>query len=129
MAAIALTKKKEGKAPNASGAALRSTDVNCVVSKGTHLEGHFKSAENIRLDGTVTGTVHCEKRLVVGEHGVIEGEVQTATAVVAGRITGNLTVAGVLQLTSTAKIEGDISAQSMSVEEGAMYNGACRVGK
>ncbi|MEQ8703517.1 MAG: polymer-forming cytoskeletal protein [Phaeodactylibacter sp.] len=128
MAAPALIKKKQRPEPSAAGTALRSTDANCVVAQGTHVEGDFRSEENIRLDGSVRGTVHCSKRLVVGEKGIIEGEIKAATAVIAGRITGNLVVEGALQLTSTAKIEGDISAKRMSAEEGAVYNGACRVG-
>ncbi len=129
MAAPALSKKKQRSASNTSSAALRSTDANCVVSPGTHIEGDFKSEENIRLDGSVKGTVHCSKRLVVGESGAIEGEIKAGTAVISGRITGNLTVDGALQLTSTARIEGDIQARRMSVEEGATYNGACRIGE
>jgi cytoskeletal protein CcmA (bactofilin family) len=128
MAAPALRKKKQISESNASPTALRSTDANCVVSAGTHIEGDFKSEENIRLDGSVKGTVLCGKRLVVGENGAIEGEIKAGTAVISGRITGNLIVEGVLQLTSTAKIRGDIQAKQMSVEEGATYNGACRIG-
>jgi len=129
MAAPALRKKKQPSASNASSAALRGTDANCVVSPGTHIEGDFKSEENIRLDGSVQGTVHCSKRLVVGEKGAIDGEVKAGTAVISGQITGNLTVDGALQLTSTAKIKGDIQAKRMSVEEGATYNGSCRIGE
>lgn len=128
MAAPALRKKKQKSEPGTSSATLRSTDANCVVSAGTHIEGDFKSEENIRLDGSVKGTVHCSKRLVIGEKGAIEGEIKAGTAVIAGRITGNLTVDGALQLTSTAKIEGEIQAKRMSVEEGAIYNGGCRIG-
>ena len=116
MAAPALRKKKQPSASNTSSAALRGTDA-------------FKSEENIRLDGSVQGTVHCSKRLVVGEKGAIDGEVKAGTAVISGRITGNLTVDGALQLTSTAKIKGDIQAKRMSVEEGATYNGSCRIGE
>lgn len=129
MAALALSKKKQQEQISNSGSPLRSTDTNCVVAPGTYLEGLFESEENIRLDGSVKGIVNCSKRLVVGEKGSIEGEIKAATAVIAGRITGDLIVEGALQLTSTANIQGDIRAKRMSVEQGAVYNGACRVGE
>ena len=129
MASTALSKQKKRQEPGNQNSALRSTDANCIVSLGTRIEGDFNSEENIRLDGSVKGKIHCSKRLVVGEQGKIEGEIKAATAVIAGHITGNLTVEGILQLTSTAKIDGDISARKMSVEEGASYNGVCRIGE
>ncbi len=108
--------------------ALKGGDANCVVSKGTTIEGDFLSSENIRLDGGVNGQLKCEKRLVVGETGRVEGKVEAAEAVIMGQVKGNVSVSGTLHLMGTAKIEGDISAHFLTVEEGAAYNGKCQVG-
>ena len=51
-----------------------------------------------------------------------------AEALIMGKIKGELSVAGVLHLTATARIEGTIRAQQMVVEEGASYNGECHIG-
>lgn len=102
--------------------------LNCVVAKGTKIEGKFKSAESMRLDGTVVGDVFCEKKLVLGESGKVEGTMDTVDAVIMGHIIGELKVSGVLHLNSTAHIEGDITAKKMIVEEGARYSGSCKIG-
>ena len=101
---------------------------NCVVAKGTVIEGHFKSAQNIRMDGTLVGDVDCEKKFVLGDSGRIEGKLKASSAVIMGHIVGDVRVEGFLQLNSTAHIEGDITAKKMTVEEGARYQGACKIG-
>lgn len=119
---------KVDKAEAPRGAAPKGSDANCVVAKGTRIEGDFSSTENIRLDGIVVGQLKCERRLVVGEAGRIEGKVTAAEAVVMGNIKGDVSVNGTLQLMGTARIEGDIQAKFLVVEEGAAYIGNCRVG-
>lgn len=130
MAATSLASKKRATptAERANPQALRNAETSCIVAPGTSIEGDFRSEENIRLDGRVKGMVRCTKRLVVGEKGQVEGDVKASTAVVAGKVMGNLTVEGALQLTSTARIEGDITAKLMTVDEGALYNGVCKIG-
>ena len=39
----------------------------CVITAGTVMEGKFKAAENVRLDGIVKGEMKCDKRIVMGE--------------------------------------------------------------
>lgn len=108
-------------------AALKGGEGNCVVSSGTKIEGGFASSENIRLDGALVGELRCDRRLVIGEAGLIEGKVTAAEAVIMGRIVGDVAVAGALHLMATARIEGDISAGSLIVDEGARYNGRCQI--
>lgn len=123
--------KPKTKADNAEAprmAAARGSDANCVVAKGTRIEGDFSSAESIRLDGIVVGQLKCDRRLVIGESGSIEGNVTASEAVVMGRVKGNVVAAGTLHLMGTAHVEGDIQAKFLIVDEGAAYIGNCRVG-
>jgi len=100
-----------------------------LIAKGTTIEGKFRSLDNVRVDGTIKGEVFCDKRLIVGATGWIEGTVNTNEATIRGYIKGNLIVQGVLRLESTAKIEGTILAKVLEVEEGAQYEGDCKVGE
>ena len=100
-----------------------------LIAKGTTIEGKFKSSDNVRVDGTIKGEVYCDKRLIIGATGWIEGTINTNEATVRGHIKGNLVVQGVLRLESTAKIEGTILAKILEVEEGAQYEGDCKVGE
>jgi len=118
-------RKKEEAAKNANP--IDSS--NCVVSKGAVIEGKFSSKDSLRLDGQVNGEVDCQSRLVMGDSGKVVGTVKATEAEIFGTIEGDLIIAGSLNLRSSAKIKGNISAKTMSVDEGAIYNGECRIGE
>ncbi len=99
------------------------------ISPGTHIEGKFITSEDIRLDGRVTGEILCHKRLVMGEHGHMNGDVVCQDSSIKGKIFGTFKVKGLLHLLATAKLEGKIMAKKMVVDEGASYSGECLIGE
>jgi cytoskeletal protein CcmA (bactofilin family) len=100
-----------------------------VIAKGTTIEGKFKCIENVRLDGTIIGEVKVDKRFVMGEGSSVQGNISARDASIKGRIKGDVHVKEALHLMDTAIIEGNITAKTMIVEEGARYNGACKIGE
>jgi cytoskeletal protein CcmA (bactofilin family) len=119
----------KGKAPQESGSknAPSSQGLNCLVAKGTRIEGQFASAEDTRIDGEIKGEVKCDRKLVAGESSHIEGKIWAAEAVFMGTITGDIVISGAVQLTSTAVINGHLSAKTLSVDEGAQLNGTFKI--
>ena len=113
---------------NSNGLSMDSKSATCVVAKGTSIEGKFNAVEDVRLDGTVKGDVKCDKRMVMGATGKIEGSLHAHDAIIMGTVEGELIVKDTLHLKNTAIIKGDIKAKSMKVDEGAKYNGQCQVG-
>ncbi|MFT5166597.1 MAG: cytoskeletal protein CcmA (bactofilin family) [Saprospiraceae bacterium] len=110
--------------------AMQSVDQSsCVISKGTTIEGKFKTTEDLRLDGTIRGEIQSDKKIVMGETGRIEGIVTCNESAIKGRIEGEINVNGLLHLLSTAFIKGKIRAKKMIVDEGATYNGECLIGE
>ena len=108
-----------------------ATGVNaatCVVSKGTVIDGTFRSEQDVRLDGMVQGDVRCTKRFVMGDTGKVEGKVIAQDAVIMGVVEGEVIVKGTLHLKPTAVIYGNLTAKSILVDEGARYDGECKVG-
>jgi cytoskeletal protein CcmA (bactofilin family) len=100
-----------------------------MIAKGTTIEGKFTSNEDVQINGTIKGDVHCKKRLLMGATGFIEGTIHTHSATIKGYIKGTIIVQGNLHLENTAKIEGIIIASTMQVEDGAQYDGDCKIGE
>lgn len=100
-----------------------------VIAKGTVIEGSFACADNVRLDGAIHGEVKVEKRLVLGDGSYVQGNIQARDAAIQGRIKGDIVVNELLHLMEKAIIEGNITAKTMVVEEGARYNGSCKIGQ
>ena len=118
----------KGKAtPDAGAKNMQPQGVNCLVAKGTRIEGQFSSAENTRIDGELQGELKCDKKLVAGETSVIEGKIWAAEAVFMGKITGQVMVTGSVQLTATAVLTGTLKAKVLMVEEGAQLNGDLKI--
>lgn len=101
--------------------------INRIV-EGTHIEGEIKSESNIRIDGSFKGNLTTKGRLVVGPAGQIDGTIQCQNAEVEGIIKGKLNVQQLLSLKGTAKVEGDIFTDKLSIEPGSSFSGACNMG-
>jgi len=71
------------------------------------------------------GTLKTKGKIVIGQSGVIEGEVTCANADVEGKLVGTLKVDERLTMKSTAVVEGDVVAGKLSVEPGASLDGTC----
>lgn len=118
---------------NTNNTMAKTQDINSPerinrIVEGTVIEGAFTSQGNIRIDGTVTGTINTKGRLVVGPKGKIEGEVVCNNAEVEGVIEGKIRVNELLSLRTTAKILGDIHTNKLAIEPGATFTGSCNMG-
>lgn len=118
--------KSRNNLPTSNGSV--SSAETCVISNGTVFDGKFECSDNVRLDGTILGDVICDKRFVMGPSGRVEGSLTAEDCVVQGTVKGELKVQNSLHLQGSAKIEGDITAKTIRVDEGAVYNGVCKIG-
>jgi cytoskeletal protein CcmA (bactofilin family) len=103
--------------------ALDLQSISTLISEGCIVDGNLKAPAYARIDGQVTGDVMIDEGLILGEKGVIHGNIITKEMVVYGVVDGNLQVTS-LEIKSTGKITGEIRTQSLSVENGAVYNGS-----
>ncbi len=104
-----------------------SSSIN-LIGAGTVIEGDVRSNGDIRIDGTVYGSVNSKAKVVIGTTGIIEGDVNGQNADVSGTIKGKTTVSELLFLKSTSKIIGDILTGKLVVEVGATFTGSCNMG-
>jgi cytoskeletal protein CcmA (bactofilin family) len=102
--------------------AMELQSISTLISEGCIIDGNLKAPAYVRIDGQITGDVMVDEGLILGEKGVIMGNVTTKELVVYGTIDGNLQVAS-LEIKATGKITGEIRTQTLAVENGAVYNG------
>ncbi len=95
------------------------------IMEGTSLVGEIISDSNIRIDGRIKGTVTAKGRVIVGQSGVIEGEVVCQSADVEGTVLGRVNCQDLLSLKATAKLQGDINTKKLAIEPGAVFTGNC----
>lgn len=98
------------------------------IKAGTHIEGEIRSNGDMRIDGTLKGTIHTQGKLVIGPTGQIDGEISCLNAEVHGTINGKITVNELLSLKATSKLLGDIVVGKLAIEPGAQFSGSCVMG-
>lgn len=99
-----------------------------MIGAGTIITGDVISKGDIRVDGTLKGSVNTEGKVVLGREGVIEGDVVCKDADISGTIKARITVSQLLSLKTTAKLNGDIITNKLSIEPGAEFTGSCSMG-
>jgi cytoskeletal protein CcmA (bactofilin family) len=100
--------------------------LNKIVA-GTIIHGDIKSNGDIRIDGTLVGTLHSKAKVVLGPNGNIEGEIVCKNAEIQGTVKAQINVSELLTLTSTAQVTGDITTNKLAIEPGAKFSGACKM--
>lgn len=98
-------------------------NVDTVVGPSVNVEGDFASEGNIVVKGSVTGSVHTSKNLLVEQGAKIVANVRAGSATIAGDVRGNMKIKDYLELTSTARVVGDIEVKTIVMEAGALIFG------
>ena len=99
-----------------------------IIGKGTVLEGNIETYGNIRVEGKVRGNIKTKSKVALGQSSHVEGNVLSQNAEIAGEVKGKVEVSDLLILKPTAVIYGDIITNKLIVEQGASFNGGCKMG-
>ncbi|MEM1120439.1 MAG: polymer-forming cytoskeletal protein, partial [Bacteroidota bacterium] len=83
--------KEAGSKDTNTSSSPKSRSLNTLV-KGTNITGDIKAESDIRVDGTIKGTLECSAKVIIGATGAVEGEVKCVNAVIEGKFDGNLVV-------------------------------------
>ena len=116
---------------NTNNKTMKKDDNGTVINMigvGTTITGDVNSNGDLRIDGTLKGSVATEGKVVLGKNGIIEGDVVCNNADIAGEIKAKITVSQLLTLKTTAKLKGDIVTNKLSIEPGAVFSGSCSMG-
>ena len=98
-----------------------------IITAGTLIKGDITASGDFRLDGTLEGNIQLNGKLVVGDSGVVNGNILCVNANIIGTVNGNLSVKELLSLNATARVKGDILINKLSIEPGALFTGKCRM--
>ena len=120
-------KKKENTQNNVSTSTPNAHGLNSLV-KGTTVEGSITSDSDVRIDGTIKGTLNCKAKVIIGPSGYVDGEITCENALIEGRFTGKIRVNGLLTVRETADVNGDIKTIKLQVDPGAQFNVTCDMG-
>ena len=105
-----------------------NTNIMDSIAEGTVFTGNITASKGIKINGIVKGSVICNGKVIVGKTGIIEGEIKCLNAEIEGVLKSAITVKELLELKSTANLQGEIITGRLSVEPGASFTGSCKMG-
>ena len=115
--------KKDAEKNNVSKA---TTSVSTIAA-GTTINGDMESDSNLRIDGNIIGNVYCKAKIVLGESGIIQGDVHAENADVFGTINGNVLAKDLTCLKAKCTVNGNIDTTRLQIEPNATFNGQCKM--
>jgi cytoskeletal protein CcmA (bactofilin family) len=81
----------------------------------------------VRIEGRVRGTVRVGAQVLVAAGAVIEGDLHTQEAIIAGQVSGAIHARERVELLATAMVAGDILTPRISIVEGARVTGEVKM--
>ncbi len=100
-------------------------EAETIIGPSVKVKGDFHGQGNIIVAGEVEGSLQSGNKLQVKDKAKVVADIKAKDAIIGGTVQGNIVVDGYLELTSTAVVNGDITASSLSIARGAVFNGRC----
>jgi cytoskeletal protein CcmA (bactofilin family) len=102
--------------------------VNAWIGQRVTIEGRIRSAQDLRIDGRVDGTIEVpQHEVVLGAAAEVKANVSARSVLIAGTLTGDVTATERLQIQATGSVEGNVTAPRLIVLDGAIVLGKVNV--
>ena len=99
------------------------------LGKSATIEGKLICQGHIRIDGNFRGEISVDGTLAVGEDAMMHAEIHATVVSIAGEIHGSIIADQVIEILPSGKVFGEIQAPKLMMDEGAIYEGQCRMGR
>jgi cytoskeletal protein CcmA (bactofilin family) len=100
------------------------------LGKSVMIKGEVSGSEDLYLDGQVEGAIDLKgNRLTLGPNGRVKANINARSAVIHGKLEGNITATDRVDLKQSAIVTGDIVTQRISIDEGAFFKGGVDISR
>ncbi len=104
--------------------------IKSLIAHGSHITGHFKFTDGLRVDGAVLGNIAASEdgpsMLLISESASVTGEIHADHIIINGTVKGPIHAAVMLELQPKARIEGDVHYAALEMHQGALVAGQLR---
>jgi len=101
--------------------------MDTIIGEQTTFKGNLESDSSIKVIGRVEGDIKASGDVIVLVNAVVVGNIWAENLIIAGTVNGNINVKGNLHLESQARLKGDMVVHSFVTDEGAVFEGNCRM--
>jgi cytoskeletal protein CcmA (bactofilin family) len=99
-----------------------------VLGRSVISHGEMSASEDLLIEGQFDGTInikdHC---LTVGTNGQVKAEIQARQVIIHGTVNGNITAREKVEIRRTGRVQGDLTAAGVAIEDGAYFKGSIEI--
>ena len=106
-----------------------AADKMSVLGPTLVFKGELSADEDLMLKGRVEGSINHTATLRIGKEGSVVGNITAKFITVEGRVEGDLHGSGAVTVKESANIDGNIFSPTVSLLEGANFNGSIEMKK
>ena len=111
--------------PPVATPAQSPTAKSAVIGSGIEITGDVTASVDLTISGHIKGSiVESSHNVEIDESGKVNANITAKVVLVAGKIKGNITGSEKVLISSTAKVQGNIIAPRVQLEDGALFRGS-----
>ena len=118
-----LSKKGEPQKVNITELVNQFDESKTVFGSNAVFKGELSFKGTLTIDGEFEGKLKTSDKLIVGEEGVVQADIEAGAVICKGRIRGNITASQKVEIHSTGKVLGDVLSPALMIELGAVLLG------
>ncbi len=103
--------------------------INAFLGKDTEFEGKLSFSGAVGIYGRFKGEILTDGKLIVGETASLECDIQSGEISISGEVRGNISANNHIDLLAPARVFGNISAPTVTMGEGVLFDGNCHMQK
>jgi cytoskeletal protein CcmA (bactofilin family) len=103
-------------------------ELNGFLDEGTEFSGELRFRDVMRVDGRVKGRIVSDNTLIIGETGQVDAEIDCGVVSIRGRVSGQVHGRQRIELLSGCRVLATLVSPKLLIEDGAFFQGDCRMG-
>ncbi len=107
---------------------IKEGTLSGFVGNGTVLTGEASFKGMLRVDGHLSGRVSSQDgTLIISTNGQVDANIEVAVAQIFGTVNGDIIATKRIEMGRVAKVTGNIQTPALVIENGAIFEGSCRM--
>ena len=98
-----------------------------VLNSDVEIKGNIRFNGELTFEGKLDGEIASDGTLHLGDSAVVNGNINAATVVVRGKVTGNVSAKDKVELKAKTELFGDVRSSKLVIEEGVTFVGKTEV--
>lgn len=104
---------------------MREDAIDTVIGEDITFRGSLVYSNTLKINGNFKGTIQSSGKLIIGNSGEVEADLDVGTLIVEGKLKGNVNAKEKIELKKPSELIGDIQSPILEVESGSRFLGNC----